>query len=275
MQRIAIICLSLATLGAYAQTTPAPLAFEVASIKPAPPPTEPGIRVSISQDKGRLTMSNVTLRDVIRQAYKTKEHQLTTPDWMGSMRFDIVAKLPEGGTKEQVPEMLQTLLVDRFKLTFHKESKTMPIYALVVAKGGPKLTEAEAEGRLMMRMSPKGRHMEGDATLARLAESLSNTLDRPVIDFTELKGNYRIDLDWSADETDRRSGPGPGGPGPGPGGPGGPVHGDLGDPKSADMPDAPPIFTAIQEKMGLKLEPRKAPADFIIVDSAEKVPTEN
>jgi uncharacterized protein (TIGR03435 family) len=266
---LAALCLALSPLAANAQT---PLAFEVASIKAPAPQSGPGIRVGISQDKGRITMSNVNLRMLLTQAYKIKEPQLVAPDWMESTRFDIVAKLPEGATKDQVPEMLQTLLADRFKVVIHKESKVMAIYAMVVAKGGSKLKECDAEGGLRVMMSPKGREMSGKAALSRLADTLSNFMDRPVLDMTGLKGAYEIDLTWSPDESERKGGGrmGPMGPGPGPG------RGPEGeDPKMTDGPDAPNIFIALQEKMGLKLEPRKSPAEIIVVDHAEKVPTEN
>jgi uncharacterized protein (TIGR03435 family) len=271
------LCLALTPLAAFSQT---PTAFEVVSIKPAEAMTGPGIRIGISQDKGRITMSNVTLSMILTQAYKLKQQQLVSPAWMESTRFDIVAKLPEGATKEQVPAMLQTMLADRFKVKIHKESKVLPIYAMVVAKGGPKLKETDAEGGLRIMMSPKGREMSGKATLSRLADSLSNTLDRQVIDMTELKGAYEIDLTWSPDESDNqrmRGGPGGPGPGRGPGGEGpGPAGGDPhADSKATDGPDAPNIFVALQEKMGLKLEPRKAPVDIVVVDQAEKVATEN
>jgi uncharacterized protein (TIGR03435 family) len=269
------VCLALTPLAAFSQTTPEPTAFEVVSIKAAEAMTGPGIRIGISQDKGRVTMSNVTLNIILMQAYRLKQQQLVSPAWMESTRFDIVAKLPEGATKEQVPAMLQTMLSDRFKVKIHKESKVLPIYAMVVAKGGPKLKETDAEGGLRMMMSPKGREMEGKTTLSRLADSLSNTLDRQVIDMTELKGAYEINLTWSPDDSDNqrmRGGPGGPGPGRGPGGEGGDPHGD---PKSTDGPDAPNIFVALQEKLGLKLDPRKAPVDIVVVDQAEKVPTEN
>jgi uncharacterized protein (TIGR03435 family) len=196
------LCLALSPLVAYSQTAPAPLAFEVVSVKAAPPPTGVGIRVSVGQDKGRLTMSNVTLRSVLTQAYKVKEQQLIAPDWMENTRFDIVAKLPEGATKEQVPAMLQTMLADRFKLVTHKESKVLPVYAMILAKGGPRLTEADAEGAFGITISPKGRKISGKATLSRVADTLSNLLDRQVIDMTELKAAYQIDLTWSPDESD-------------------------------------------------------------------------
>ena len=262
-------CFRIAVLLAVVSAPAATVSFEVASVKPAETQKGTFLRVGISSDNGRVTMTNVTLKNVLTQAYKVKEHQLVAPDWMDSERFDITAKLPEGATKEQIPEMLQNLLAERFKVTIHKESKVLPSYALVVAKGGAKLKTAEADGRLSMMMSPKGRHMSGTAPLSRLAETLSNTLDRPVIDMTELKGAFEFDLTWTPDESDsmaakmRMMGAGPGGPG----------HGT--EAGSADAPDAPTIFVALQETMGLKLEARKAPSDVLVIDHAEKVPTEN
>jgi uncharacterized protein (TIGR03435 family) len=257
-----LFLLSFAPLLALSQTAPAPLAFEAASVKPAPAPTGQGLRVSISQDKGRLTMSNVSLRTLLLRAYKTKDPQLVAPDWMADARFDIVATLPAGATSEQVPAMLQTLLADRFKVTIHKDSKVMPVYALVVAKGGPKLKEAEGDTQMSVDASPRGRKMTGKTTMDLLCDSLSNMLDRPVNDATELKGTYELDLTWTPEDTDRR------GLGPGRAPEGSEAHPN-------DSPDAPSIFVALQEKMGLKLESRKAPAAIIVVDNAEKVPTEN
>jgi uncharacterized protein (TIGR03435 family) len=249
-------------LVALCQTAPAPLAFEVASIKPAPPPTGTGLSVRVSQDKGRITMTNVSLRDVLAQAYNIRLQQLTTPDWMENTRFDIVAKLPEGAAKEQIPAMLRSLLADRFNLKMHKESKVMPVYALITAKGGPKLHPAEGDHGLNVHGSPKGREMKGQVSMVSFAKSLSGTLDRPVVDMTGIQGAYEIDLSWAPDDTARSSKADAGDP-------------KAGDPKAGDAPDAPTIFTVLQEKMGLKLEARKMPSEIVVVDYAEKIPTEN
>src|SRR5438105_1093800 len=93
------------------------LEFEVASIKPASPQQSGMMRVGMNVDAGRLTYENVALRECIRAAYRVKDYQISGPDWLSSLRFDISAKLPEGATRDQVPEMLQALLADRFKLT--------------------------------------------------------------------------------------------------------------------------------------------------------------
>ena len=203
---------------ALPQTAPAPLAFEVATVKQAPPPTDGRLMVRMGGDPGRLDYNNVSLRDIIRIAYKVKDAQINAPDWVSSQRYIVVAKFPEGATREQVPAMLQTLLADRFKLKLHKEQKVMPTYALLVAKGGPKLEkaeEAEGPGRgLRVMMGPKGRQMSGSTTMENLANTLSNFMDRPVMNLTELTGNFKVDIQWSGDERPagmmRGPGPGPG-----------------------------------------------------------------
>ncbi|HLK65704.1 MAG TPA: TIGR03435 family protein [Bryobacteraceae bacterium] len=123
----------------------AKLEFEVASVKPAAPMTGGFMRMGMRVDQGRMDYENVSLKDCIRTAYRLKDFQVSGPDWLGNTRFDISAKLPEGTTKDQVPEMLQSLLADRFKLTVHHDSKLHDSYALVVGKGGPKLTPSEPD----------------------------------------------------------------------------------------------------------------------------------
>jgi uncharacterized protein (TIGR03435 family) len=121
---------------------PSKLEFEVASVKEAAPMTGGRMRIGMNVDDGRMTYENMALKDCIRTAYRLKDFQISGPDWLANTRFDIIAKLPEGATKEQVPEMLQALLADRFKLTVHHESKSHDSYGLVVGKGGAKLTPA-------------------------------------------------------------------------------------------------------------------------------------
>jgi uncharacterized protein (TIGR03435 family) len=264
---------------ALSQSAPTQASFEVASIKVAAPPTDGRLMVRMGGDPGRIDYTNVSVRDLIRNAYRVKDHQISGPDWLGSQRFDVTAKLPDGASKDQVPEMLQTLLADRFKLTFHKEPKVLPAYALTVAKAGPKLHEAKAGADagprpgMRMMMGPKGRHMTGNVTMQMLADNLSNWMDRPVIDMTGLKGTYAVDMEWSGDDGPQsmRFMRGPGGPEGGPRPEGGGGEARPTDPNA----DAPTLFTALQDKLGLKLDPRKESVDILIIDHAEKLPTEN
>ena len=132
---------------AFGQASPS---FEVASVKPAEPPAAGqggAFRVMMrggpgTPDPGQLTYSNVSLKNVIQNAYDVKGYQITGPKWLDSERFDITAKIPKGTTKDEFKLMLQNLLAERFKLALHRETKNLPIFGLVVAKGGPKLKES-------------------------------------------------------------------------------------------------------------------------------------
>ena len=259
---------------AFGQQPAEKVAFEVASIKPAQPSPMGQIRINMSSDDGMLRYSNVSLKDCIRNAYRVKEFQVEGPDWIDSARFDITAKLPAGSSKEQVPEMLQSLLEERFKLTLHRETKDHAIYALVAAKGGAKLKPAEnpsddraaaagpggGRGGQMqtIQIDPAGVHLKASATtLAGLAEMISRFSERPVVDMTNIQGEYDFDLVFSPEA----------------------MRGGVrmaGGSMPADAPSegAATIYTSV-EKYGLKLEPRKAPMEILIVDRIEKTPTEN
>jgi uncharacterized protein (TIGR03435 family) len=132
---------------AWTQTAENSPAFEVASVKPAAPITGNRIMVMMrggpgSPDPGQITYTNVTVKNVLMNAYGVKGFQISGPGWLDSERYDIVAKVPRGATKEQFMVMLQNLLAERFKLTLHREKKNLPMYALVVGKNGPKLKES-------------------------------------------------------------------------------------------------------------------------------------
>jgi uncharacterized protein (TIGR03435 family) len=299
----------------FGQQAPAKLAFEVASIKPAQPMTMGRMRVGMNSDAGMVRYTNVSLKDCIRVAYRVKEFQVEGPDWIGSTRFDIVAKLPSGSSKDQVPEMLEDLLVERFKLVVHRDTKEHAIYALVVGKGGPKLKAAdvsagdrspagaepsrspgESVGQrgdvpknalMMMRMEPGGMHlMAPSATLPRFAEMISHFCERPVVDMTGIQGEYNFDLAF-APETMRGLPPGPkgepmpmqipdgGNPGPRAGG-GNPAPMPGGDQQTSDAPtQAAGSIVEAVQRYGLKLEPRRAPMETVAVAHIERVPTEN
>jgi uncharacterized protein (TIGR03435 family) len=152
--RPAILCAGLiifTSCGVFAQAAAESPTFEVASVKPAEAPSGMGMmRVMMrggpgSPDPGQITYSNVSLKNILMNAYAVKGYQISGPKWLDSERFDIVAKIPKGATKEQFQVMLQNLLAERFKLTLHHETKELPMYALVVGKGGPKLKESVDE----------------------------------------------------------------------------------------------------------------------------------
>jgi uncharacterized protein (TIGR03435 family) len=305
--------LTLATSTALAQAPAAqPLVFEVASIKPSAPPDQAKImsgqfRAGMSVDGSRVDLRFMSIADLVRTAYKIKPHQLVTPDWMKAQmmsmndRWDIQAKLPDGTNKDQVPEMLQALLADRFKLKVHKENREQPVYGLVVAKGGPKLKEAPPEeqpkegepktpgnavsvrqeggsmvvktgagGAMKMTMGPNmTMRMESErVTMEQFADMLTGFVDKPVVDMTELKGNYQIALDLSMEDLKAAAAKA------GVAMPAMPPAGGGAAPGAASDPAGPAIFGSIQQ-LGLKLEGKKAPVESVVVDSAEKKPTEN
>jgi uncharacterized protein (TIGR03435 family) len=283
-----LLCVSFLSVGvAFAQKP----AFEVASIKATDPQPMGKMMIGMSSDAGMVRYTNVSLKDCIRTAYRVKDFQVQGPEWIDSARFDISAKLPAGASENQVPEMLQTLLAERFKLTVRHDNKDQAVYALTVGKGGAKLKPAEVkkddsapkalgpDGKprqmMMMQFQPGGAHLLAQsASLAGLADLVSRFTEKPVVDMTGIDGQYDFDLTF-APETMRGPG-GPMGPGPmGPGGPGGPGGPPM-TKNPADNPSepAPSIFDAVQ-KFGLKLDARKAPMDFLIVTHIEKTPTEN
>ncbi len=221
------------------------LEFDAASIKPAPPPQVVGrvsVRTSLSTDTGSLTFLNVSMRDLIMQAFKVQSYQITGPDWMSDTRFDVSARFTPGSTQEQSQQMLQALLADRFLMKVHSETKDFPIFALVVAKGGSKLKPTETSGSTSSTSSNGVIHFVGKSTMARFAEYLAQRTDRPVIDQTGLPGAYEFTLDFTSDDNNTT---------------------------------APSLITAIQEQLGLKLDATKGPLTSIVVDSVEKTATEN
>jgi uncharacterized protein (TIGR03435 family) len=253
---------------AAAESAGARESFEVASIKPS----DPGGRntfVNITPGGG-FRATNVNARFLVRVAYHVQNFQISGgPAWMSSETFDIEAKSAGGPdvdirkmSEEQRDEFqkriqlkLQSLLADRFRLAIHRDTKEMPIYELVVAKGGPKLTPAAADngkGPRGMRMRPGAFEGMG-ATLPMLAQTLSDATSRKVIDKTGITGNYDFKLDWT---------PAPGQMVPPPG----PENETLPPPD----PSGPSIFTAIEEQLGLKLQATKGPVEVIVIDRAEK-----
>jgi uncharacterized protein (TIGR03435 family) len=287
--------------------------FEVASIKPAPPPEGRGMSWGTHYDKALYTANNVALRDLLIAAFKLKDYQLQCPSWMETARFNINAKVPEGMPKEEINPMLQTLLVQRFKMEVRRERKELPAFTLTVAKGGPKLKEAEPDSNppapamldgtapgsvsgvggsadmaaMMARRGPPAKDKDGypipgkvgmsssgsnghtkvagsTQPMSALVQFLSRLLGREVVDNTGLAGKYDFRFEF-------------GGSVPMPGMARSPVMPPPGAtaPAEAADPDGPTIFKALQDQLGLKLEPGKTQMDFVVIEKAEKMPIEN
>jgi uncharacterized protein (TIGR03435 family) len=239
--------------------------FEAASIKPSAPMGMGMVNIGMQMMLGgRISMTGVTPKILIQQAYGVRDFQIVGgPAWLGSERYDITAK-PEGSASpEQVKVMIQGLLADRFKLQFHRETKELQTYALVVAKGGPKFPaskqdEGPGEGsdkpkgpRIMMK--GRGQFSIEGAPVTALATQLSQVLGRSVIDKTELTGNYDFKLEWTPDESLQGFGK--------------PAEADHSTPADATGVS---IFTALQDQLGLKLESTKGQVEILVVERMEK-----
>jgi uncharacterized protein (TIGR03435 family) len=324
---------------AQAQAAPGKLAFEVASIRPSAPLDMSKLVVQMQAGKmprfgarvdgSRAEYTYMSLKDLVAEAYKVKAYQVSGPAWLGSERFDIAAKMPDGAQKDDAPAMLRALLEERFKLTARSDTQEHPVLGLVVGKGGPKLKEAavptepaepidenappkpgeftlqgpdgpirvtrNADGSMKMNMGAKGTitqridmanqtvHMEsGMVSMGGFADMLTNMMQmgggggQQVVDMTGLKGNYEVAVDFSladlmvmAREKAREMGISL---------PGAPAGGGAADnlPASgvSDPAGRSSVYTSV-EKLGLKLESRKAAVEQVVVDHVEKTPTEN
>ena len=228
-----------------------PPAFDVASLKPsAVVPFGQNININLGATRhNELVLANTTLCEMIRFAYHlVSDDQVVGPDWIKDreVRFDVVAKGPVGATREQLLEMLQTLLDERFAIGKHNEPRVIAHYELAIAKGGLKIHPSKPDARDDLKYL-RGRLGSEWMTMSRFTMLLSRQLRQTVIDKTGLSGGYDIDIEWTPDEPN-------GAPSEAPG---------------------PSIFTAIQDQLGLKLEWHKSPMDVMVIDRAEKVPIAN
>jgi uncharacterized protein (TIGR03435 family) len=237
----------------------APLAFEVATIKPSNPDA-PGKLFTV---KGRQVLTiNTTLNDLIVFAYDLHHKQIAGgPDWAETQKFDVTGQPEAPGIPSivQLRGMIRLLLTERFKLAFHRDKREMPVYAIVVGPNGHKLTKNEnnPNGLPGMLFRGLGNLPVTNATIAEFAGVMqSAVMDRPVIDRTGLTGRWDFSIRWTPDESQ---------------------FGGLGVrvPPPTDDPNAPPgIFTAFTDQLGLKLDPTRAPAEVIVIDKVER-PSDN
>jgi uncharacterized protein (TIGR03435 family) len=310
-----VVFTSCAALAQTAENSPS---FEVASVKPAAPITGNMIRVGMrggpgSPDPGQITYSNVTVKNVLMNAYGVKGFQITGPGWLDSERYDIVAKVPRGATKAEFMAMLQNLLAERFKLTLHREKKDLPMYALVVGKNGPKMKESvdepapkegdvpkgsgPADGPVVMgKMAmgkdgfpvlPPGAAGRGSTAIMMMNGNARMTASgQPMAGLAEMLSGQLdlpvVDMTGLTAKYDFTLYFAPealvgmrlGAP-PTPGPPPGEGGGGVPGASAPDAQSNPSLFAAIQEQLGLKLEQRKGPVDLLVIDHLEKAPIEN
>ena len=269
------------------------LEFEVASVKPAAAPNmaSPTVNIGVRINGAQVHISSFSLMDYIWYAYRMRDYQVSGPDWLPGARFEVDAKLPAGATRDQAPEMMQNLLAERFGLKVHRTTKELPVYALVVAPGGIKMKESEPDANegdpskaaveVNASGGPGGVKLDygrGSAlnfgnnkfeahklTMANLATSLASYVDRPVLDMTGNKARYDFTIELTPEDYRGmliRSA----------------IHAGVTLP-----PEALRLLDSVTEEslhsslrtLGLKLEPRKAPLEVLVVDHINRTPTEN
>jgi len=279
----------LSGISLWAQPKPPRPEFEVASIKPSPAQMPNQAALGLHIDGAQLRCNFMPLREYLAMAYGVKVNQIVGPEWMASERFDIAAKLPAGAPREQIREMLQTLLEDRFRLKTHRDSKEFPVYALLTGKGGLKLQplppDPEDANRSAFDMTATGgaggvsvNYGHGASfalgngkfdikklSLTEFADVLTRFADRPVVDMTSAAGRFDFSVDLPPEDYRSiliRSA----------------VNAGVTLPPDAlrmlEGFSGESTFAALQT-VGLKLESRKAPLPVLIVDSVAKLPTEN
>jgi uncharacterized protein (TIGR03435 family) len=255
----ALLAAACAGLG---QTGGAP-SFEVVSVKPAAAPISTkddytagynaGMRAALASFGirvvgRRVTVTDATLRDLIRLSYQVKDYQVVGPPWMAGEKFEVAATMPEGAGKEQAPLMMQTMLAERFHLKLHRELRELPVYALVADPKGTRLKPAP-EGRSVHVDAPDAapgmRQLHARGALSVLADNLTKLLNKPVIDLTGIPGAYDFELTYQPDPNAS--------------------EGDMG----------PSLTEALRQQLGLRLESRKSKLEVLVVDAVDRRPTEN
>jgi uncharacterized protein (TIGR03435 family) len=257
--------------------------FEVATIKPSKPGSGPG---GYSFPAGGFKATNVSLQTLVEAAYRIGDDQvLGAPKWLNSDRYDVEAKMDASAAadlqklnREELDaarqQMLQAFLADRLMLTIHRETKEFPVYLLVISKNGPKLQEAKpgdtyadgpkgrdgsplAAGNTRMTGGRNARTLTAHAVpISSLTQLLLAFLGRPVLDKTGLVGKYDFTLTWGPD--DNRPPALTGG------------ASNDGSSSVASDSNGPPLLTALQEQLGLKLESGKGPLEVIVIDHVER-----
>lgn len=267
--------------------------FEVASIKPSAPSVQGQAIAGLHIDGALVRYSALSLKLYLGMAYDLENYRISAPDWTASDRWDIAAKLPDGSDPKQIPKMLQALLRDRFQMKMHREAKEFPVYGLIIGKGGLKLNESPPDSAGEGGESPKqsvsvaatqrgagtvvtygnGSYLTlGDnkfegkkLPMSTIAAALARFADRPVVDMTDLKGSYDFTMEFSPEDFRAimiRAAI---------------AQGSVVSPDASKLVDASSgdtLFNAV-EKLGLKLEPRKAPIEMLVIDQALKTPTDN
>jgi uncharacterized protein (TIGR03435 family) len=231
-------------------------AFDVASLKAAPPPSG-RITVDLGNSlRGRLTLTNVTLSECLRFAFKIyTDDQIAGPDWIKDHQilFNIVAQAPSDTPRDKLREMAVALLTERFRLRLHREVRELRYLRLVEDKGGSKMSETKEDAPAAAEIVRPGRIIYRRVSGQTLAVLLTRFTQQPIVDMTGLKGEYDVNLQWMPDVAKAIPAAEPDG----------------------IMDAAPSLFAAVREQLGLRLEATKGPMNMVVVDHAERVPIGN
>lgn len=286
MQRFPLIAAILFPAALLVGQAGPKLEFEVASIRPSQPSPDTRLDVGLRLDGSQAHIASLPLRDYIAMAYRVKNYQIAGPDWMESDRFDLSAKLPAGSNSDQIPEMVQALLADRFGMKLHREQKELPVYALILGKtplklekSAPGVEGAQTKGAVSIAGSGSrdgvsvdmgngsyytfkdGKFEIKKVTMDMLARLLERYLDRPMLNMTGL------DLSVAVTEDDYRTMLIRAG-----------VNSGVTLPPQAlrllDTGSIASLMDGLQQ-LGLKMDARKAPLDMVVVDQVLKTPTQN
>jgi uncharacterized protein (TIGR03435 family) len=234
----------MAAANSFAQSAGAAPKFKVASIKPN---TSTGQSSSINIDHVEIFVRNSTLHSIVQYAFSTRSFGVAAPDWLSTTRFDVTARFAAGTSRAECKAMMQELLIERFKLETHRETKRLQGYAITLAKSEPKIRPVEDTGGRNADTGGDRFKME-QVSMAQFAGQLTGRLGQPVEDATRLKGVFTFNLTYTP---------------------------ERGLDENSAQDSGPSIFTAVQEQLGLKLEARKIPVEILVVDHCERVPTEN
>jgi uncharacterized protein (TIGR03435 family) len=274
----------------HAHTQPTKPEFEVASVRPTPPTQEHGLTLGLRVDASQVRVIALPLRDIIATAYRVKSYQVSGPDWMTTTQFDISAKMAPGAKIARVPEMLQSLLADRFGLQFHRDKKDTAVYAIIVGKPPLKLRERPAESGAStpadtLTWNLTGNHVGvsnsfGDGSsytfvggkfegkklsMTSLATELERYSPRPIVNMTRLDGLFDVSFAVTPE-----------------------AYGQLlaRAALNSGMVMPPQVMQGLEnadfsylleavEQLGLKLDSRRMPVDVLVVDQVRRTPTEN
>jgi uncharacterized protein (TIGR03435 family) len=213
--------------------------------------TEGSRRESIEASPGSLTMRNVSLKSCLIWAYGVREYQIFGPAWLNDERYDITAKSAQPAPVEQLKAMLQTLLADRLDVRLHRETRELPVYVLIAGVNGPKLHRSTGNGDSEVR-TKDGSLIFTNTSMSQFAEHLATIrrqVDRPVLDKTGIRGAFDFSLKFADNDADMR--------------------------EAMVRGEGPSVFSVVQQQLGIRLKPEQGPVEIIVIDHAQKVPTDN